>query len=90
MYGRWAVLETLRAARRTVQQLVLAEGVEERGIILDLIAQAQQRNVPVKRIPRRMVDDLAKGVNHQGVVLRAGPYHYAELEDVMTVAHDAA
>jgi 23S rRNA (guanosine2251-2'-O)-methyltransferase len=88
IYGRWAALETLRAARREVQQVVLADGIEERGIVLDLIAVAQQRNVPVKRIPRRMVDDLAKGVNHQGVVLRAGPYAYAELETVLGLAEE--
>src|SRR5512143_4139614 len=88
IYGRWAALETLRAARRKVQQLVLADGIEERGIILDLIAQAQQRNVPVARVQRRMVDDIARGVNHQGVFLRAGPYPYVELDDVMALAKD--
>ena len=88
IYGRWAVLETLRAARRKVKQLVLAEGIEERGIVLDLIAQAQQRSVPVARVPRRMVDDMVRGVNHQGVVLRVGPYQYVELDDVMAVAKE--
>jgi 23S rRNA (guanosine2251-2'-O)-methyltransferase len=88
IYGRWAALETIRAARREVQQLVLAEGIEEKGIILDLIAVAQQRNVPVKRIPRRMVDDLVKGANHQGVVLRVGPYVYAELDTVLALAEE--
>ncbi len=88
IYGRWAALETLRAARRKIKQLVLAEGVEERGIILDLIAQAQQRNVPVARIPRRMVDDIARGANHQGVILRAGPYQYSEMDDVLAVAKE--
>ena len=43
IYGRWAVMETLRAGRRTVQQLVLAEGIEEKSIVTDLIAEAQQR-----------------------------------------------
>ncbi len=88
VYGRWAVLETQRASRRKVQQLVLADGIEERGIILDLIAQAQQRSVPVARIPRRMVDDMARGVNHQGVILRTGAYQYAEIDDVMAAAKE--
>src|SRR5262249_7417901 len=88
IYGRWAALETMRAARREIHQLVLADGIEEKNIILDLIAAAQQRNVPVKRIPRRMMDDIAKGGGHQGVVLRVGLYPYAELENILTLADE--
>jgi 23S rRNA (guanosine2251-2'-O)-methyltransferase len=86
IYGRWAAMETLRAGRRKVEQLVLAEGTEEKGIIVDLIAEAQQRGLTVKRIARRMMDDLAREVNHQGVMLRVGPYRYAELETIIDVA----
>lgn len=86
IYGRWAAMETLRAGRREVQQLVLAEGTEEKGIVVDLIAEAQQRGLTVKRIARRMMDDLARDANHQGVMLRVGPYRYAELETIVDVA----
>jgi 23S rRNA (guanosine2251-2'-O)-methyltransferase len=88
VYGRWAAMETLRAARREVQQLVLAEGVEEKGIVTDLMAQAQQRSIPIKRIPRRIMDDVAKSTNHQGVMLRVGPYPYSDLDKIMTHAAD--
>ena len=88
IYGRWAALETLRAARRDVQQLLLAEGIEEKGIVLDLIAQANQRGLPIARIQRRMMDDLAKGANHQGVALRVSPYPYVELEELLVVARE--
>ncbi len=88
VYGRWAALETIRAARREIQQVVLAEGVEEKGIIIDIIAAAQQRGVAVKHIPRRMMDDLTKGTNHQGVVLRVGDYPYKELEDILALAEE--
>jgi 23S rRNA (guanosine2251-2'-O)-methyltransferase len=86
IYGRWAAMETLRAGRREVQQLVLAEGTEEKGIVVDLMAEAQQRGITVKRIARRMMDDLAREANHQGVMLRVGPYRYAELETIVDVA----
>lgn len=86
IYGRWAVLETLRAARRTANQIIFAEGVEEKGAIIDIIAIAKQRNISVKRVPRRMIDDLAAGANHQGVALRAGTYPYQELDSLMAVA----
>src|SRR5215831_11033304 len=88
IYGRWAALETLRAARREIHQLVLAEGIEEKSIISDLIAAAQHGNVSIKRIPRRMMDDIAKGGGHQGVVLRVGPYPYADVETMLALADD--
>ena len=86
VYGRWASLETLRSARREVQQVLIAEGAEEKGIVLDIMAEATQRGLIVKRIQRRMMDDLAKGANHQGIVLRVSPYPYVELEELFVVA----
>jgi len=86
IYGRWAVMETLRAGRRRPLQLLLAEGVEERGIITDILANAKQSNVPVKKVQRRMVDDLAHGANHQGVALRASAYPYSDLEQILAYA----
>jgi 23S rRNA (guanosine2251-2'-O)-methyltransferase len=88
IYGRWAVMETMRAGRRQLQQMILAEGIEEKGIVNNLMAEARQRGLPVKRIPRRMMDDLAKGTNHQGVILRVGPYTYAEIETVLKLAEE--
>lgn len=86
LYGRWATLETMRAGRREVQQVMMAEGIEEKGIITDIIAEAEQRNCKIKRISRRMLDDLSHGVNHQGVAVRASHYPYVELESIAATA----
>ncbi len=88
VYGRWAALETLRAGRRAVQGVLLAEGVEEKGIITDIIAAAQHSGLVPKKIQRRMMDDLAKGANHQGVVLRVAGYPYVELADILAFARE--
>src|SRR5260370_36296127 len=88
VYGRWAAMETIRAGRRAVQQMLLAEGVEDKGIILDLLAVAQERSVPVKRLARRVLGDLGQDGNHQGVVLRVGPYPYAELDTGLALAQE--
>ncbi|MBN1966596.1 MAG: 23S rRNA (guanosine(2251)-2'-O)-methyltransferase RlmB, partial [Anaerolineae bacterium] len=83
LYGRWPVLESLRADRRKFEQLLLMDSADERGPVQEIITAAQSRDVPVHRVPRRVIDDLAKGANHQGVVLRAGPYPYADLKDLL-------
>lgn len=86
IYGHWAVMETLRAGRRSVEQLLLAENVEERGMVAQITALAKERGVRIQRMPRRIIDDLADGANHQNTVLRAGPYPYADTEDILTLA----
>ncbi|MBI5932023.1 MAG: 23S rRNA (guanosine(2251)-2'-O)-methyltransferase RlmB [Chloroflexi bacterium] len=89
IYGRWPVLETLRAGRRQFQQLLIAEGTEEKNIITDIINTAQARGVEIRRVPRRIVDDLATSEgNHQGIVLRTAGYPYVEIEDILAVANE--
>jgi len=86
LYGRWPVLETLRAGRRKFEQLLLAEGIDEKGTVTDILEAAAGRGINVRRVPRRVLDDLSKNGNHQGVALRAGGYPYVSLEDTLNTA----
>ena len=86
IYGRNAVREALRAKRRTLRGLLVAEGVREGGPVAELIELAQAASVAVEQTPRDMLDQLMNGANHQGVALRAGPYRYAELDDMLALA----
>jgi 23S rRNA (guanosine2251-2'-O)-methyltransferase len=86
LYGHWAVMESLRAGRRRLEQLLITESVEEKGLLADIIQQAEGRGINIRRVPRRIIDDLAPGSNHQHVVMRVGPYPYAELEDAFDMA----
>ncbi len=86
LYGHWAVMEALRARRRNLEQLLLTENVEEKDMVADIVALAKERGLKVQRVARRIVDDLANGANHQNVVLRVGPYPYADTEDILSLA----
>jgi len=86
LYGHWAVMEALRAERRHCEQLLLTEGADERGRSGAIIALAEQRGLPLRRVPRRIMDDLACGANHQHVILRSSPYPYATMEDAFALA----
>lgn len=82
LYGRHAVLEALRAGRRRLQRIFLGQGVQQSGIINDIVVAAQQRGCPV--IPAaRPVLDRAGTVNHQGVVAEAAPYPYVDLDELL-------
>ncbi len=86
LYGHWAVLESLRARRRKPDQLLIADRIEERGKVAEIIQTAQARRIDIKRVTRRILDDLSNGANHQGTLLRVTPYPYVQVEDVLSLA----
>jgi len=86
IYGHWAIMETLRASRRKMEQLLITETLEEKGMAAEIIQTAQSKGVQVRRVPRRIIDDLAQGANHQSMALRTGDYPYAKLDEVLATA----
>jgi 23S rRNA (guanosine2251-2'-O)-methyltransferase len=85
LYGRNAVREALRAGRRKIYKVVLAQGMEETGIVADIATLASKSGVPIQRVERRQLDRLG-GFNHQGVAAEAAPYPYAELAEILAKA----
>ena len=65
---------------------MIHERAERRGTVGDVMSMAEDFNLPIQRVQRRILDDLANNGNHQGLVLRVGPYPYCDLEDILTLA----
>jgi len=86
LYGHWSVMEALRANRRQFEQLLLAEKADEKGSIGEIMHIANVRNVPIKRVPKHILDDLSGGNNHQSTILRTNSYRYAEIDEILAVA----
>ncbi len=85
LYGRNAVREALRAGRRKVYKLVLAQGTKETGIVADIATLASKSGVAIQRVERQQLDRLG-GFNHQGVAAEAAPYPYVELAEILAQA----
>lgn len=83
VFGRNAVRESLRAGLRTPTRLFLADGVREDDRIAEIVSLARDADVLVDRIPRALLDDTARGGNHQGVGLETSAYPYVDLEDIV-------
>lgn len=81
IYGRNAVYEMLRANRRRVHRLLVAEGVQARGHLTDALNIAQQRSIPVQRVKRDQLDRITD--SHQGLVAEVDPYPYVEIDDIL-------
>lgn len=88
LYGRNAVREALRAKRRDLKRLRVSSGVQETGIIAEIIKLAEQAGVPVERVERQALDKQLRDVNHQGVVLEAAEYPYVALDDCLELAKE--
>ncbi|MEP7292820.1 MAG: RNA methyltransferase, partial [Chloroflexota bacterium] len=86
LYGHWAVMEALRSGRRNIDQLLVTETVEAKGLVAEILATAAEKGVPVRRVARRIIDDLAQGANHQNMALRTAGYPYAHVDDVLALS----
>jgi 23S rRNA (guanosine2251-2'-O)-methyltransferase len=73
--GRQAVRELLRAGRRAVHQLLVAEGIDagldEAHPMAEILALAEDKGIPVRRVPRGRIDAESGTEAPQGVIARA-------------------
>ncbi|MEI7768489.1 MAG: 23S rRNA (guanosine(2251)-2'-O)-methyltransferase RlmB [Chloroflexales bacterium] len=86
LYGRNAVRETIRAGRRTMHRLVVSNGVQETGVIAEIVKQAELAGMTIQRVERQILDKQLRDANHQGVMLEAGEYPYVELDECLALA----
>jgi 23S rRNA (guanosine2251-2'-O)-methyltransferase len=87
IYGHWAVHESLKARRRKVEHLLLAERTDERDKkVAEVLELARVQGVPTQRVQRRILDDLSNNGNHQGIALRVSEYPYVEVDGLLRVA----
>ena len=81
IYSRNAVYETLRAKRRDVFQIELADNVQIKGRLAEIMSLASQRKIPVVKVKRPQLDRIHE--NHQGIVVEVGGYPYVDLLDIL-------
>ncbi len=80
--GRNAVVEALRA-RVPAEDLIELEFVDSAERITEAVSLAGDLGVPVRQRPKRDLDKLAGSLPHQGLVLRAREFGYADVDDVL-------
>lgn len=71
--GRQAVRELLLAGTRTVREVLLADDLDQAGILDDITTLARELHVPVRTLPRRRLANEASSSAPQGVIARADP-----------------
>ncbi len=83
--GKNSVVEALRA-KIPAKELVVAIKVELDEKISEAIRLAKNSDLPIKELPRRALDELTGGANHQGIALVIKPFNYSEFDQIIAKA----
>lgn len=84
IFGRNAVIELLKNGR-SVDKIFIKEG-EREGSLKLIAAQAMERGIPLTEVSRSRLDELAKDMQHQGVVAMAAQRDYCSVDDILEYA----
>ena len=95
IYGLVPVLEALRAGKRSLSRIVIATSVQP-SRLNELIKLAKEACVSLERRERKVLDEMSRGTNHQGVIaLIAGApasarknSDYASVDDILDSPHE--
>lgn len=77
VYGKNAVKEYLKNNKKIYKAFIWNE-FSDKNIISDI----QKRDVSIKYLQKRQLDELAKGL-HQGVILEVPDYGYSKIKDII-------
>jgi 23S rRNA (guanosine2251-2'-O)-methyltransferase len=81
IYSRNAVYETLTAKRRQIFSIDIAEGVQDKGKIEEILKLAQAQKIKVNRVPRPKLDKVHQ--NNQGIVAEVSGYPYSDVIEIL-------
>jgi 23S rRNA (guanosine2251-2'-O)-methyltransferase len=82
--GRNPIFEVLRAQRRQVNHLWIAENIQKNTQLDELIRLARAQNIHIKPVNRSTLDGIDP--HHQGMALNTGSYPYSDLDAIIGVA----
>jgi 23S rRNA (guanosine2251-2'-O)-methyltransferase len=83
--GPRAVGEAVRAAPGSIEVICVAESMRPSSV-RGIEEKARRARVAVEILPRVALDEIAAGLNHQGVLAITGSYAYLDLEGLLDLA----
>ena len=101
--GRNSCLEALRSGRRIHSLTMLSSSGKKKGsgpaargskkasgsgAADEIVAFAKERGIPIEYADRAVLDRLAGGANHQGVVAFAEGYSYSSVDEIVAFAEE--
>ncbi|WP_195576673.1 23S rRNA (guanosine(2251)-2'-O)-methyltransferase RlmB [Paenibacillus sp. 1001270B_150601_E10] len=84
--GKHSVMEALRSGR-TINKIWIAEQAQKH-LTQPIIAEAKKAGIVVQNVDKRKLDQMAEGIQHQGVVAQVAAYDYVEVDDLLARAEE--
>jgi len=81
--GRHAVLELLKAKRRRIERIYIAEAQDPSDILDAIEVEAQRQRIPTQLISMARLDREARTEGHQGVMAMAARLETVPLDDLI-------
>ncbi len=81
IYGRNAVRECLRARRRHIHRLILAQGIKSTPVVQEITRHARKLKIPIDTAPRQQLNKFAAG--NQGMALEVGTFPTFDVPDIL-------
>ncbi|MBN3523769.1 23S rRNA (guanosine(2251)-2'-O)-methyltransferase RlmB [Paenibacillus apiarius] len=82
--GKHSVTEALKSGR-TINKIWIADNAQKH-LTQPIIAEAKKAGVIIQTVDKRKLDQMAEGVQHQGVVAQVAAYEYVDVEDILARA----
>ena len=82
VHGVIPVVEALRAGRRTIEHISVADGARHERL-RELLELARAAHVPVRKVPRIDFERALGSATHQGVVAKIAAAQYADAEPLL-------
>lgn len=76
VYGKNVALELLKKNKK-IYKAIIYENFNDKFIISEL----QKRNIPIKTMNKKQIDEFAKG-NHQGIILNIPEFKFTDIDDI--------
>ncbi len=86
IYGKNPISEALEAGHE-INKMLLLEGSRDRNL-QKIIETARSKKILLQFVERKMLDKIAEGENHQGVIAYISPYEYYEVDALLQIARD--
>jgi len=82
--GRNPVYEMIRARRRQIFKLLLAENLQPDERISEIVQTVRTYRIPIETVKRSRLDTISE--NHQGVAAEVSVYPYSDLASIQKLA----
>ena len=83
--GRRALVEALRTDV-PMRSVLMADNVKRDSLISDIERKCRQRDIEVRKVPKKKLDDMSERGSHQGVMGATKPFEYVGTRDIVNAA----